>query len=327
MLRRRQPFRIARGGEAAGDIRELRPRRVERSCGRRVGAQLVLELLQSLGKPRACRVDPREQRLELADADAGRGDRRLDADEVPLGHDRCRRQSEVAGEFVDADAEGCGIRAPHRLPSMRRAPSPRSRRPRMPRATARAADSIGARSASASVGAVERVAVGRDRRRLSLEHLERDARARAVLLLLAQRLGREMRGLRGGVGLVGGIAIAQQRLGPVRRAAGRRAPPPRSGLRRNRSRRPGRRRTPRPQGRRRRSAARPRRAGAPRRRRRRRAHARRLCGAARARSGSPRTCACRRACAAVAGDRRSSRAGTRRTGPARAGSPAGTAAG
>ena len=71
-LRRRESLRIARRGEATGGIGELGLRRVERACGRRVGAQLVLELLQSLGKPRACRVDAREQRLELADALAGR---------------------------------------------------------------------------------------------------------------------------------------------------------------------------------------------------------------------------------------------------------------
>ena len=144
------------------------------------------------------------------------GDRRLDTRELALGRDRRRGQSEVAGEFFDSDAEGRGIRP---LTGRR----PRGQRRLLDRG-GRGCGRDGTRGGLdrraerlGGVGAVESVAVGRDRRRLGFERLERDARARAVLLLLAQRLGREVRGLRGGVGLVGGIAIAHECFGPVRR--------------------------------------------------------------------------------------------------------------
>ena len=325
-LRRGQALGVAGRVETRFRLGDLRPCRRQGARRRGVRGDLGIQQAMRSGRPaRASSMRPRSC-VELGDPRPRRGERLLAVLEAALVVGGGRRDREVAGELVDADAERRGIRA---APPRRSRPPVRPPRPRRPlsrRRRACAVVSMDARSVSAASARsrVRRSAAMAAARSSSC--CESHAGTSAELLLLAQRLRGGVRRLGGAVGSVGGISLAHQRLGPVGGALRARARRDRIATRskavrpRSRSRRrPRSARRPRPVAPLRRAGGRPR-------RRRRPGRARPPCDAARARSGSPRTCACRTACAAGADDRRCGPGGTRRNGPARAGSPAGTAA-
>ncbi len=109
-LRGGESLGLAGGREAIGDLGEMLARR--RECPRRGGVHtdVLVELDETLRESGPAGVDPRQQLVELGDPRPGGGDRRLAGFEPVLVSRRRRRDGEVAGEFIDADAEGRGIR-------------------------------------------------------------------------------------------------------------------------------------------------------------------------------------------------------------------------